>query len=464
MRKHDESGPMIRYIKETYPQLIDPLESIIYADPTLLEEVKNGKQAIWLGFYSLIIPLAFIDGKFDTYELDYMHDIEFIFTSEHHGSHLTRQQLLEMHKASFENKRNLFTLKLPFVVPFLDEYDSQHGTNYGDIARTMYFRFAKDFVTADGKITKEEIAALDTLKELFYPTKMAEESRPIQEPKKEIVGQESVKSLDELLSELNGLIGLDHVKKDVQELVNFLKVQQLRQERGMAVTPMSKHLVFYGNPGTGKTTVARLLAEIYKSLNVISKGHLIETDRAGLVAGYVGQTAIRVHEVFTKALGGVLFIDEAYTLTGDGNDFGAEAVDTLLKLMEDHRDDVIVIVAGYTDKMGDFLASNPGLKSRFNKYLNFEDYTPEQLRSIFEKFCLNGGFVLTEAAMVKALEIFKVLCISKDETFGNGRLARNIFENAVSNHANRIIHLTEITEAILQTIEADDIPNQVKQM
>jgi hypothetical protein len=163
-------------------------------------------------------------------------------------------------------------------------------------------------------------------------------------------------------------------------------------------------------------------------------------------------------------LGGVLFVDEAYTLTGEGSDFGAEAVDTLLKLMEDHRDDIIVIVAGYTEKMSKFLASNPGLKSRFNKYLNFEDYTPEQLQAIFEKFCLNGGFVLTEAAMVKVLEIFKVLCVTKDETFGNGRLARNIFENAVSNHANRIIHLTEITEAVLSTIEAEDIPNQVKQM
>ena len=187
------------------------------------------------------------------------------------------------------------------------------------------------------------------------------------------------KTVEEALEELNSLTGLDNVKKEVNSLVNLMMVQNLRKDRGMKIADVSKHLVFSGNPGTGKTTVARMLAGIYNSLGVLSKGQLIETDRSGLVVGYIGQTATRTMEVIDSALGGVLFIDEAYTLTsnkGEG-DFGQEAVDTLLKAMEDHRDDLVVIVAGYTDLMEEFLSSNPGLRSRFNKFMKFEDYNPE---------------------------------------------------------------------------------------
>ena len=204
--------------------------------------------------------------------------------------------------------------------------------------------------------------------------------------------------MDELLNKLNSLIGLAAVKQEVQQIINLIKVQKKGEEFGEKLPPLSLHLVFFGNPGTGKTTVARLLSKIYKCLGVLSSGQLVEVDRGGLVAGYVGQTAIKTQEVIDKAMGGILFIDEAYSLThGKGEtDFGQEAVDTILKAMEDHRDDFIVIVAGYPDLMKEFIASNPGLKSRFNQYINFEDYTPDELKQIFLLQCKNQGLSLAD--------------------------------------------------------------------
>ena len=238
------------------------------------------------------------------------------------------------------------------------------------------------------------------------------------------------------------------------------KRQHYKTTKGLAVVPMSRHLVFYGNPGTGKTTMARLLRRIYQSLGLLSRGQLVETDRSGLVAGYVGQTALKVREVVGEAIGGVLFIDEAYALgSQQGQDFGPEAIDTLLKLMEEYRDDLIVIVAGTTDKMKTFLSSNPGLRSRFNKYFNFSDYDSLQLVEIFEMFCAEAGFDVAASAREQMLGLFQSLYERRDETFGNARLARNIFEQVLQRHANRIVMLAEIDESTLSMIEAEDIPS-----
>ena len=265
--------------------------------------------------------------------------------------------------------------------------------------------------------------------------------------------------LEELLAELDALVGLERVKADVRQLINFLKVQKLREEQGLKSLPASRHLVFYGNPGTGKTTVARLVSQIYRTLGVLRRGHLVETDRAGLVAGYVGQTAMKVRDAVRKALGGVLFIDEAYSLTSGGaNDFGQEAVETLLKMMEDHRDDLVVIVAGYTGKMQDFLDSNPGLRSRFNKRLRFDDYGVEQLTHIFKRFCAKADFKLAEGAEKELASVFNILTASRDETFGNARAARNLFEATLSKQANRLVSLPKVDREILSTIEPPDIP------
>ena len=266
-------------------------------------------------------------------------------------------------------------------------------------------------------------------------------------------------SVEELLEELDQLIGLDHVKKSLNNLINVIRVRKMREKMGLKQPDMSLHLVFSGNPGTGKTTVARLLAKIYKALGVVSKGQLVEVDRAGLVEGYVGQTAQKTHEVIDSALGGVLFIDEAYTLTNkkESGDFGQEAVDTLLKRMEDDRKDFVVIVAGYTEPMEEFLQSNPGLKSRFNKFIDFEDYSEEELYNIFISMCHSQDFHLTEEAEAYVKEYFEELVENKEEHFANAREVRNFFERCIERQANRLVQTGNIDRNEITTFQKEDL-------
>lgn len=273
--------------------------------------------------------------------------------------------------------------------------------------------------------------------------------------------QEKAVKLEELLENLNRLTGLTSVKHQVNSLVNLIRVQKMRENQGMKVTDVSKHMVFMGNPGTGKTTVARMLAEIYKYLGVLRKGQLVEVDRSGLVRGYIGQTASRVQEVVEEALGGILFIDEAYTLTvnkGEG-DFGQEAVDTLLKAMEDHRKELIVIVAGYTDLMDQFLESNPGLRSRFSNFIRFDDYTADELMEILRKNLADQEYKLSEDAEKKAFQMILKRVENKPDNFANARDIRNFMEHAISNQASRIVTLENVGEnkETLGTIEAEDL-------
>lgn len=278
----------------------------------------------------------------------------------------------------------------------------------------------------------------------------------------------SDEDVDKLLEELNALVGLDRVKKEINDLVNLLRVQAMREKKGMKSADVSKHMVFYGNPGTGKTTVARLLAKIFKGLGIIQGGQLIEVDRGGLVCGYVGQTAIKTQEVIDKAMDGVLFIDEAYTLNVNKgeNDFGQEAVDTLLKAMEDHRDRLIVIVAGYQEPMEEFLDSNPGLKSRFNKYIEFDDYTPEQLMSILEGMAKGKDYKFSADATEISKKYFLSCIEAQSENFANAREVRNFLEKAITNHASRVIKIKKPTDEQLCTIEEEDVkdirPNAIE--
>ena len=267
-----------------------------------------------------------------------------------------------------------------------------------------------------------------------------------------------VEKVEVLLAELDELCGLEQVKKDVRSLINLVKVRRLREENGLSVPPMSLHLVFLGNPGTGKTTVARLLARLYHAIGVLSKGQLVETDRSGLVAGYVGQTAIKTQEVISKAMGGVLFIDEAYSLTSQEgtNDFGKEAIEILLKNMEDHRDDLIVIVAGYTNLMQQFIHSNPGLESRFNKYFYFEDYSADQLLSILESQCHRNSYMLSDQAREKAAKLLAEAYENRDENFGNAREVRNLFEKLVACQSDRIAAMDAPSKDDLMLLTGED--------
>jgi len=267
-------------------------------------------------------------------------------------------------------------------------------------------------------------------------------------------------SVDEALQKVNELIGLASVKEEIQQTVNEIKYQRLLASRGGNTVTMSRHMVFTGNPGTGKTTIARILGEIYKHLGVLSKGHMVETDRAGLVAGYLGQTAIRTEEVITSALGGILFIDEAYALSSEDRDqFGQEAIDTLLKRMEDHRDDLIVIVAGYPGEMNRFINSNPGLQSRFTKYIHFEDYNAKDLREIFELLLKSGGQQISKNGEQHLKDIFELMDKLRDEKFGNGRTVRNLYERTIRNLATRVIKTmpTNISEVLMEDITKEDV-------
>ena len=263
--------------------------------------------------------------------------------------------------------------------------------------------------------------------------------------------------LDELMAQLEELVGLDGVKKEVKSMVNLVKVRKLRQAQGLPVPPMSLHMVFMGNPGTGKTTVARLMGGLYAAIGALPRGQLVEVDRGGLVAGFVGQTALKTKEVIDSAMGGVLFIDEAYALAeGGDNDFGGEAIDTILKAMEDHREELVVIAAGYTGPMEKFLNANPGLESRFNKYIFFPDYTGAELYEIFLGQVEKNGYRLDPAAEDFAKEFFDGLYAGRDDNFGNGRDVRNRFEDMILRHANRVAALEAPDKEALMLLKKED--------
>jgi SpoVK/Ycf46/Vps4 family AAA+-type ATPase len=262
-------------------------------------------------------------------------------------------------------------------------------------------------------------------------------------------------AVDALLGKLDGMIGLDAVKREVTDVIDLIASTEARARAGLPTPTISRHLVFAGAPGTGKTSVARVYGQLLTAMGVLRTGQLVEVSRADLVGQYVGHTAVKTTEVFNRARGGVLFIDEAYALTGEGNDFGREAIDTLVKLMEDHRDDIVVIAAGYTGVMARFLANNVGLASRFSRQILFESYTASELVSIVQALARDGGFDFGNDCLPLLYRHFNG--ISRDESFGNGRYARQLLERTITKQANRLRNAPAPTVADMQYLSADDV-------
>ena len=457
---------------------------------------KDKSMSLWqickIDFLEFLAYLAMDDGEICAREL--------LFVKEQLGFQFTVDKL-----AMFRYERDLcgeeFVRRIPATMSCFANADLKHQDKlvgvHTAITKTLvdtYRQLGQEFLACNHEISEKELRHFTgylMMLERYLSAKKVQDPAVVREmagagdisvenkvgdansaerhgkePKKKEnilieINSTEVKTTEDYLAELNSLTGLHAVKQEVNTLVNLIKVRKLREKMGLKPPSISLHLAFIGNPGTGKTTVARLLSGIYKSLGLLEKGHLVEVDRSGLVSGYVGHTALKVQEVVQKAMGGVLFIDEAYALTvGKGeNDFGQEAVDTLIKAMEDHRDELVVIVAGYPERMEEFLDSNPGLRSRFNKSLHFEDYQPEELVEILEGMCSKAQYILSEEARSCAHQFFVERVEKKTENFANARDVRNYFEKAVANQAGRIVTLDAdvVDETTVQTLLAEDV-------
>lgn len=330
----------------------------------------------------------------------------------------------------------------------------------------LLYRFASTIAKMDGTVNEEESKWLAGL---MKSKDVTTGGKPLQQAKKEAKAKDKgegggkavrTQAKDELgaQEQLAQLVGLDSVKEEVTRLSNFIKIMKIREKQGLPVTPMSYHCVFTGNPGTGKTTVARILAQIYSEMGLLTKGHLVETDRSGLVAEYVGQTAVKTNKIIDSALDGVLFIDEAYSLVaGSKEDFGTEAISTLLKRMEDDRDRLVVILAGYGNEMKQFIDTNPGLQSRFNRYIHFPDYNAKDLLEIYKRNLSKHKYELEPGAESCMAALFEYAVAHKDKNFGNARFVRNLFEKTLENQAMRLSSIGKLTDAMLCTITLEDV-------
>lgn len=451
-------------LDEMLKDVYDTCDEIQCAGVMKAQSNQSLRESLKSEFVKFLLYLAMADGMPEESEL--------VFIKEKIGTTVSASMVNVIVNPTF-------AIEIPMPFKYFVLTDAGRKISGGDNTRAKrladtYARLGQEMIANNNDVSDGELSALTRycdlldryLREfgLYVSERRFTRDSVLQNTSQpEPVAELTEESIEDILTELNSLIGLDTVKEDVNTIVNLLKIQKIRKERGMKQPDVSKHLVFSGNPGTGKTTVARLLAKIYRSLGILKGGQLVEVDRSALVSGYVGQTAMKTKDVIDKALGGVLFIDEAYTLTANRgeNDFGQEAVDTLLKAMEDHRDNLIVVVAGYPALMEEFLGSNPGLRSRFNKYIFFEDYTPEQEVAILEGMAKKQEYILTPDAKEEAVNFFTGRINANLASYANARDARNYLEKAIANQADRIVKITELDDEVIKTIICEDLPKEL---
>ncbi len=427
---------------------------------------------------NFLLYLSASDGSIETSEALFIND----YLDEQLSPEVMCQRIEEenIYSKTFEERAPLILKKLVKLDNAQYEKDGQLKESQAEKYICMYEGLGKAFASCDREMCqseKEDLSTYITNMRSFYranykgpeeatrasQTKYDVDAAVRNQKKKEKPNsvEDGEETLEDLMSHLNALIGLKGVKSAVNQLIHFNTIKMIREERGLDRIPMTKHMVFYGNPGTGKTTVARLIAKIYHKLGILSKGHLVEVDRSGLVGGYVGHTALKVNEVVKKAKGGVLFIDEAYSLTykRSENDFGWEAVDTLTKAMEDYRDDLVIIVAGYPKRMASFIEANPGFKSRFNRFINFPDYEGEELFAIYKKMLSDAGFTADEAVLEYTEDFMEEQAEDRTENFANARMVRNYLESSIMNQADRLFgkDSSSLSDAALCRIELSDV-------
>lgn len=364
----------------------------------------------------------------------------------------------ESYKIKLENEAK----KLDNIYDTGNEFEKLTAEITTDIAEQTSLLFLKKIAEEQKKRNFQETAKLSSeARELLF-TFLG--SRQI-ENMVDILKEEANFPLPELLHNLEALVGLENVKRQVEDLITYNQIQQLRTKKGLAKSNKTLHMAFLGNPGTGKTTVARIVGHMYKAIGLLSKGHFIEASRTDLIAEYQGQTAIKVKRLINRAKGGVLFIDEAYSITENNHadSYGKESLTELTKALEDYRDDLVVIVAGYTDLMEQFFESNPGLKSRFNTFISFEDYSVDELVAIFKHTCEENDYTFDETTIVKVREWLQSKVDKKNGNFANGRVVRNLFDDVVMNQAKRLVRFSreELEKKILEKLLPEDVPDLI---
>ena len=401
-----------------------------------LEHPVNTQSFDSCGFISLLLRLQIVPTQSSNWSVL----VSKIYDDKNADLSIILHSLQDIHK-QIESTDDIYLLSA-----MLWDADQAVVTKY----KRYIYDYAKTLANIDGTLTSKEVQFLQKL-ERDLPSNVKSGMGKVNSNMK---SKNSHIDIDE---ELNALVGLDSVKSEVNTFRNFIKIQNERKKKGLPIPPTSYHLVFSGNPGTGKTTLARIMAKILKELGILAKGHLVETSRSDLVAGYVGQTAIKTNKVIDEALDGVLFIDEAYTLAkGSENDFGQEAIDTLLKRMEDDRDRLVVIVAGYTNEIKTFIESNPGLSSRFNRYINFPDYSKAELVEIFKRLASKYHYTLSDQAELALSALLEKALSKESNHFGNGRYVRNLFEKVIERQANRLAK-EDLNSVNINELTSDDI-------